>query len=130
MEESGGNMFNDFMIHKADFTERIADDGQTDEFNRPIKNEKITRGVECRFVTSIKTVLDGDKSGLLETSYLLVDADDLPDVKLNQETTVSNIRLIADDSIVSTGTFTVSTVGKQNAMMGIHHLKIYLESGD
>lgn len=123
-------MFGDFMIHTADVTEQIKDENAgTDEFNRPITNEKTTRGIECRFVTSIKPVLDGDKSGLLETSYILVDADSVPDITFNQSTTVSNIRLKSDDSIVSDGTFTVSTVGKQNAMMGIHHLKIYLESG-
>lgn len=123
-------MFGDFMIHTADVTEQIKDENaSTDEFNRPITTEKTTRGIECRFVTSIKPVLDGDKSGLLETSYILVDADSVPDITFNQSTTVSNIRLKSDDSIVSDGTFTVSTVGIQNAMMGIHHLKIYLESG-
>lgn len=123
-------MFGDFMIHTADVTEQIKDESAgTDEFNRPITKEKTTRGIECRFVTSIKPVLDGDKSGLLETSYILVDADSVPDITFNQSTTVSNIRLKSDDSIVSDGTFTVSTVGIQNAMMGIHHLKIYLESG-
>lgn len=123
-------MFGDFMIHTADVTEQIKDENAgTDEFNRPITIEKTTRGIECRFVTSIKPVLDGDKSGLLETSYILVDADSVPDIIFNQSTTVSNIRLKSDDSIVSDGTFTVSTVGIQNAMMGIHHLKIYLESG-
>lgn len=123
-------MFGDFMIHTADVTEQIKDENAgTDEFNRPITTENTTRGIECRFVTSIKPVLDGDKSGLLETSYILVDADSVPDITFNQSTTVSNIRLKSDDSIVSDGTFTVSTVGIQNAMMGIHHLKIYLESG-
>lgn len=130
-EESGGKMFESFMIHKMDVTEQIEDDStKVDEFNRPITQEKTTRGIECRFVTEIKTVLDGDKTGLLETSYVLVDADDVSGIDFKQSTTISNIRAISDDQLVSDGRFSVKTVGKQNGMLGIHHLKIYLESGD